>query len=63
MAMNSEDGIMRMLQEGEKPKVEETLFYEGEYLNIKGCIFSIQEITPEKMVLKPEPRKNFRTKF
>ena len=59
MAMDSDSGIMRMLQEGEKEKVNETLFEVGEYLLIKGCVFSIQDITPEKIVLKPEPKDKF----
>jgi hypothetical protein len=59
MAMNSENGVMRMLNEGEKLKGNETLFEVGEYLAIKGCVFSIQEISPEKVVLKPEPKEKF----
>ena len=59
MAMDSESGMMRMLNEGEKPKVNETLFEVEEYITIKGCVFSIQDISPEKMILKPEPKDKF----
>ena len=59
MAMDADSGVMRMLQEGEKQKVNETLFEVGEFLSIKGCVFSIQEITPEKVVLHPEPKEKF----
>ena len=59
MAMDSDSGIMRELNEGEKPKVNETLFEIGEYLSIKGCVFSIQKISPEEIVLKPEPKEKF----
>jgi hypothetical protein len=59
MAMDSDSGIMRMLNESEKPKVNETLFEVGEYLSIKGCVFSIQEISSEKVILKPEPKEKF----
>ena len=59
MAMNSDSGIMRMLQEGEKTKVNEQLFEVGEYVVIKGCVFSIQDISPERVILKPEPKDKF----
>lgn len=63
MAMDMDSGIMRMLQEGEKQKVNEQLFQVGEYISIKGCIFSIQDISPEKMTLKPEPKDKFHTRL
>lgn len=63
MAMDSNSGIMRMLQEGEKQKVNETLFQVGEFIVIKGCIFSIQDISPEKMVLHPEAKEKFHTRI
>ena len=59
MAMNPNNGIMRMLNEGEKPKVNEQLFEVGEYIVIKGCVFSIQDITEDKVVLHPEPKEKF----
>ena len=57
--MNSDSGIIRMLQEGEKQKGDETLFAIGEYIVIKGCVFSIQDISPERIILKPEPKEKF----
>ena len=59
MAMDSNSGIMRMLPEGEQPKVNETLFEVGEFVVIKGCVFSIQDISPERIILKPEPKDKF----
>jgi len=65
MAMDMDSGIMRMLQpeEGkdvkEQLKVNEQLFEVGEYLSIKGCVFSIQAITPEVILLKPESKNKF----
>jgi hypothetical protein len=52
MAMDADSGIIRMLQEGEKQKV-------NELLSIKGCIFSIKDISVEEMILHPETKDKF----
>ena len=46
MACDPDSGVMRQLQEGESPRGKEVLFKKGELIQIKGCVFRLENIFP-----------------
>ena len=60
MGMNPDTGEIRPLGSKEELRAGEVLFQQGELIDIRGCVFQVEQIYPNpdnKLILKGTPIK------